>query len=76
MKSLVFLALITMTTITPALAGQSVSLPEAVRQGLRNNNLLKAEQFTVQAATAGQAVATSRYLPRLLFEDLFLESFP
>ena len=74
MKSLVFLALITMTTITPALAGQSVSLPEAVRQGLRNNNLLKAEQFTVQAATAGQAVATSRYLPRLLFEEAFTSS--
>jgi outer membrane protein TolC len=45
-----------------------------VRQGLRNNNLLKAEQFAVQAATADESVATSRYFPRILFEEAFSAS--
>ena len=74
MKSIVFFMLFTVGILTVADANQTVTLPEAVRQGLRNNNLLKAEQFTVQAASAGQAVAASRYLPRLIFEEAFSAS--
>ncbi len=59
---------------SPAFAEQGVTLSDAVRQALRNNNLLKAEQFALQAATAGQDAAKSRYLPRLTLEESFAAS--
>ena len=70
----ILLAVLVLLAAAPALAGPSVTLPEAVQLGLRNSNLLKAEQYVVQAATAGQAAAVSRYLPRLLFEEAFSAS--
>ena len=51
-----------------------MTLPEAVRLGLRNSNLIKAEQFGVTAAEAGRSAATSRYFPRLIFEEAFSAS--
>ena len=74
MKSFAYLALFIVSTVPPVFADQVVTLPDAVRQGLRNNNLLKAEQYTVQAATAGQDAAASRYFPRLIFEEAFSAS--
>ena len=74
MVLLIFFVMIAVATITPATANPVVTLPEAVRQGLSNNNLLKAEQYAVQAATADQGVAASRYLPRLLLEEAFSAS--
>ena len=71
MKNIVISVFLVFASAIPAFADQAVTLPEAVRQGLRNNNLLKAEQFAVQAATAEQSVATSRYFPRILFEEAF-----
>ena len=58
----------------PAFADQGVTISDAVQQALRNNNLLKAEQFALQAATAGQDAAKSRYLPRLTLEESFAAS--
>ena len=59
---------------SPASAGPAVTLPEAVRQALAQSNLLRAEEFALQAAAAGQEAAVSRYLPRLTFEEAFTAS--
>ena len=75
MRSLSLLLLIAALSCPPAVAAQGVTtLPEAVRQALHNSNLLKVEQFTLQAATAGQDAAKSRYFPRLTFEEVFAAS--
>ncbi len=74
MKCICCFLIIGALTGTPVLAAQGVTLPEAVRQALRNSNLLKAEQFALQAATAGQDAAKSRYLPRVTLEGSFAAS--
>jgi len=74
MNLLILLAVLVLLAAAPALGGTSVTLPVAVQLGLSNSNLLKAEQYVVQAATTGQAAAASRYLPRLLFEEAFSAS--
>ena len=71
MKSFCYFTLFTLLAAAPAGADQGVTLSEAVHQALRNNHLLKAEQFSVQAATAGRKGAQSRYLPRVTFEEAF-----
>ena len=74
MKITTYFFLVAALYSTPVIADQSVTLPDAVRLALQNNNLLKAEQFAVQAATASQGVAKSRYLPRVTFEEVFAAS--
>ena len=59
---------------SPVCAERGVTLPDAVRLALRNSSLLKAEQFAVQAATAGQDAAKSRYFPRVTFDETFAAS--
>ncbi len=74
MKLLHYVLIVGALTSTPVLADQGVTLPEAVRQALRNSNLLKAEQFALQAATAGQDGVKSRYFPKVTFEEMFTAS--
>ena len=59
---------------SPVCAEQGVTLPDAVGLALRNSNLLKSEQFAVQAATAGRDAAKSRYFPRVTIEEMFTAS--
>ena len=74
MRSFALLLLGAVLSATPASAGPAVTLSEAVRQALAQSNLLRAEQFALQAAAAGQEAAASRYLPRLTFEEAFTAS--
>lgn len=74
MKFISFITSLAVATSAPAFALQGVTLPEAIRQAVGNNNILKAERFAVQAAKAGQDSAESRYLPRLTFDETFAAS--
>ncbi|MBC7963960.1 MAG: TolC family protein [Steroidobacteraceae bacterium] len=57
-----------------ALAGQTLSVKEAISRALEKNNLVRAAGFNATAARQGVAVVASRYYPALSFEETLAAS--
>jgi len=76
-KTLLFLAICTLTGMQPATAATSAepvqrwSLQDAISTALRQNNLVKAAGYTAEAARQGVSIAASRYYPGVYFEETF-----
>ena len=62
-------ALLAVLPTVATAAPTQLSLPEAVRQALAENHLLKAAGHEEQAAVAGVKSSRSRYLPRITMEE-------
>lgn len=73
MSRLLITCAVLMCTVIAA-GAEPLTLRDAIRTGLDNNNRLKAARFSSQAAQQGVTAATSRYLPAVAFEETLIAS--
>lgn len=73
MSRLLITCVVLMCAVATA-GAEPLTLRDAIRTGLDNNNRLKAARFNSQAARQGVTAATSRYLPVIAFEETLVAS--
>lgn len=73
-RILIIYAVLLLSVTTVEAETVKLSLKDAINLALENNNLIKAAHFSSQAAQQGIAIAGSRYLPAIAFEEAFVAS--
>lgn len=73
-RILIVYAVLLFSAVTVKAETVKLSLKDAINLALENNNQVKSAHFSSQAAQQGIAVANSRYLPAILFEEAFVAS--